>query len=79
MNFYDMEQNLLMHSNLFQDFQYIRDNLQKQKNRLFDRGKPAEWQLKKPQQAPERIKVLGKDREKALVHILPNVGARVGP
>ena len=73
LNYYDLEQILTKHTNVFQDYEYIFGNLQKEKERLFTRGKWTEWQLRKEQQDSETLDLMLKNKEQAFFHMLPNV------
>jgi len=72
-NFYDMEQNISLNQNVFQDFTYINGNLIKQKEKLFSRGKWAEWQLNKSQHDSNKIDLMLKKKNVAFTHMLPQV------
>ena len=70
-----MEQITQNHSNLFQDYTYVKDNLVKQKEKLFARGKWSEWNLFQGETTPETsfIDSLLEDKELAFEHMLPDV------
>lgn len=44
-NLYDLETKLIFHKNIFANCTYEKENLIKQKEKLFNRGKPQEWKM----------------------------------
>lgn len=72
-NFYDMEQVITSHTNMFQDYTYSKNSLLKQKEKLFARGKPHEWQMKDEVQDPELLNKLTESKNYAFDHMLYQV------
>jgi hypothetical protein len=72
-NYYDMEQVIVSHTNMFQDYTYSWNNLLKQKEKLFTRGKPHEWQMKETNQDPEFFNKLMQNKKSAFDHMLHQV------
>lgn len=77
-NFYNMEQVMMNHTKMFEDYTSCKNNLIKQKEKLFLRGKPSEWQMKQVSNEPDFFNKLMEDKKKAFGLMLDEVDHLLG-
>lgn len=78
LNYYNMEQVIMNHTKMFEDYTTYKKSLIKQKEKLFLRGKPSEWQMKVVSEEPDFFNKLMENKNKAFEFMLDEVNHLLG-